>query len=408
MIDGNVTDGYVPGAEVRPAETASAAETTPPGEPVSPATREPAGGTESPAGADFAGGTELAADPAHDGGSAGRPDYPDETEGGYDTPPGPRDPGEVGIEALFAPSPADALPGSYPAADDAGDGGREQASGGGIEGALAGNVLAGGALSSDAALGEPRPVWNQPLGQPVIAPVDQSGPQRRQRIRDLAVDSRMRVWRRRLLLTVIAGAVFAIVFTWRLGLTAAGVVAIADTIYRSRTVASIPPGIKVTRAQRHTQRRLGRLERSGYRSLHSRPIPGSKEFIDHLVVGPAGAFAIDSEKWDWRLPVRTRNARQLWVGPDSKKDRLEHARWEAERAQSLISGNLGREIVVRPAMAIYGPKVPWDILTVRDVDVFKARRLRKYMRKRIRANGDKMESAEIDAIHQAAARVLPL
>jgi hypothetical protein len=363
MIDGNLTDGYVPGAEVRPAETTSAAETTP----------------------------------------------PDDTEGGYDTPPEPGDPGEVGIEALFAPTPADAAPGSQMAAGDALDGDPEQAPGAaGADGMLAGAALAGGALSPDAAIGESRPEWNRPIGQPVITPVDQSGPQRRQRLRDLAVDSRMRIWRRRLLLTVIAGAVFAIIFTWRLGLTAAALVAIADTIYRSRTLASIPPGIKVTRAQRHTQRRLGRLERSGYRSLHSRPIPGSKEFIDHLVVGPAGIFAIDSEKWDWRLPVRTRNARQLWVGPDSKKERLEHARWEAERAQSLISGNLGREIVVRPAMAIYGPKVPWDVVTIRDVDVFKARRLRKYMRKRIRANGDKMERADIDAIHQAAARVLPL
>lgn len=228
-----------------------------------------------------------------------------------------------------------------------------------------------------------------------------------QRLRDFSLDSRMRVWRRRILITVIAGGIFSVIFNWRIGITIAVLVAVADAVYRSRTIAALPAGIKITGAMRRTQRQLNRMERSGYRAMHSRPIPNSPEWIDHLVVGPTGIYAIDSEKWDRRLPIRTRNARQLWHGPESKKDRLEHARWEAEQASTLLSGNLGREIHVRPAMAVYGPKVPWDILTIRDVDVFSGNRLRKYLRKRRKAAASSLTGQEIEKFFLAAEVVLP-
>ena len=47
------------------------------------------------------------------------------------------------------------------------------------------------------------------------------------------------------------------------------------------------------------------MRRDGYFALDARPIPDSREFIDHLVVGPTGVYAIDSEKWDPKLPIRT-------------------------------------------------------------------------------------------------------
>lgn len=229
------------------------------------------------------------------------------------------------------------------------------------------------------------------------------------RLYHLSMDSRMRIWRRRALITALAGVVFSIIFTWRLGLTIAVIVAIADTVYRSRTMASIPPGIKLSRAQRRTQRQLTRLERAGYRSLHSRRIPSSEDSIDHLVVGPSGMYAIDSEKWDRRLPIRTRNARQLWHGPHSKKDRLEHAHWEAKQAGELISVAVGTLVTVRPAMAVYGPKVPWEIATIRDVDVFRGSRLRRYFRKRSRASTlPPLAEEEVERIHRAAMVALPL
>ena len=142
--------------------------------------------------------------------------------------------------------------------------------------------------------------------------------------------------------------------------------------------------------------------------MHSSPIPGSEDQIDHLVVGPAGVFAIDSEDWDKRLPVRTRNARQLWHGPFSKKDRLEHAQWEAQRAADLLSGAIGRPVSVRPAMAVYGPKIPWDVATIREVDVFSGPRLRKYLRRRARQSDVRpLSDDEIEQIYKAANAAFP-
>ena len=207
----------------------------------------------------------------------------------------------------------------------------------------------------------------------------------------------------------MAGLIFSFIFTWRAGLTAAVVAAIADAIYRSRTTASMPPGVRLTGAQKRTQRQLARMERSGYRALHSRPIPGSREFIDHFVVGPTGAYAIDSESWPKHLPIRTRNARQLYHGPFTKKDRLEHALWEAQQATDRLTAELGHPVYVRPVLAVYGPKVPWIVATIREVDVFSGDRLRKYLRRNAAMKERPTLSAgEIEEIYTAAAQVLPL
>jgi len=72
----------------------------------------------------------------------------------------------------------------------------------------------------------------------------------RSKVGDLMADNRMRIWRRRLLIAIAAGLVFSFIFTWRAGLTAAVLAAIADVIYRSRTTASMPAGgVRLTGAQ---------------------------------------------------------------------------------------------------------------------------------------------------------------
>jgi hypothetical protein len=82
--------------------------------------------------------------------------------------------------------------------------------------------------------------------------------------------------------------------------------------------------------------RLRRLSTSGepWRVLHAIPaLPGEPE-IDHLVVGPAGVFALDCATRDESAPgVVTRR-------PDA----------EARRTSELLSQALGRPIVVHPVL----------------------------------------------------------
>ncbi len=271
---------------------------------------------------------------------------------------------------------------------------------------------------------DPRP---EPSGRPVITPVgdahrqlspngNSAGPgsgaadarpegigEHLGSLAHLSRNPRMRTWQRRAIIAVIVGVAFGLLLhNWRWGLTLAVLAAIADTIYRSRTSFNGPAGIRMTRAQKRTARQLSSLQRKGYRAMHCLAIPDSIEQIDHLVIGPAGVFAIDSEDWDRRLPVRTSSHRQLWHGPQNMKDRLVHAQWEADQAAGLLSGEVGSTISVRPAMAVYGPKIPWDVATIRDVDTFSGPRLRKYLRKRARRRDLRLSAAEVERIDKAA------
>jgi hypothetical protein len=216
----------------------------------------------------------------------------------------------------------------------------------------------------------------------------------------------MRIWELRIAVAVVILGVFWYLVSWKLGLTLAIVAIIADTVYRARK--NYAGQIRLTAAQRRTRRQLNKLGRAGYRAMHARPNPESQDQIDHLVVGPAGVFAIDSEDWDKRLAVRTKSGKQLWHGPNSKKDRLQHAQWEAQRAADLLSGAIGKPVIVRPAMAVYGPRIPWDVATIREVDVFSGPRLRKYLRRRARQGEVRpLTDEEIERIFKAANEAFP-
>ena len=126
--------------------------------------------------------------------------------------------------------------------------------------------------------------------------------QRRGNLTHLAADPRMRVWRIRVIVAVLIMVAFSILFSWQVGLTLAVIAVIADTIYRSRRGSDGTRKVRLTGAQRKTRRQLTKLGRAGYRAMNGNLIPGSEEQIDHLVVGPAGVFAIDSEAWDKHWP----------------------------------------------------------------------------------------------------------
>jgi hypothetical protein len=258
----------------------------------------------------------------------------------------------------------------------------------------------------------------RPLGQPVPggepAHPDLDLPEpARPNLPGLTADPRVPVWIRRAIFALVAGVSVGIwQASWRWGLTAAAAVAILDTIYQSKAMSPIPAHVRATSAQRRTRRRLMLLRASGVVSLHGRAIPGSDSIIDHLVIGPAGVFAIDSERWDRRLPIRTtaggKGGGAIYHGPFSQTARLAHARWEAAQAARLISATLRQDVSVSPAMVIYGPMVPWGVATLRGVEVFGGRQVGKFFRRaKRRARGRRLDIEQIGLIYEAADRALP-
>jgi hypothetical protein len=225
---------------------------------------------------------------------------------------------------------------------------------------------------------------------------------------DMVGDPQIQSWIRRSVAAVALGLLFAVVFGIPVGLTVALLVVVLDVFRRSRKQSSVEAWRKPSVPERKTERQLRGMEKAGYRTLHARAVPRdeggvSDGQIDHLVIGPTGVYAVDSEKWDKRLPVRAMSHRKLFLGPFNKKERLDEARWESEQASKLISGELGYEVSVQPSLAIYGPAISWKVLMVRNVDVYSGGRARNYLRRRPKI----LTSVDVQRIFDVAERVLP-
>jgi len=223
----------------------------------------------------------------------------------------------------------------------------------------------------------------------------------------LTVGQRQRWWLWRAGPAFAAGILIAILANWPIALIVAGLILSAGALFSYRISPAFSPAARASSARRRTRRRLARLGPAGYLALHDRVIPGTDQVIDHLVVGPAGIYAVDSEIWDRRLPVRATRGGKLFHGPRDQAARLDHARWEAAQAARVISAALGQPITTRPAMVIYGPTVPWVVVRISGVDVFCGRRLRKYLRREAASRSGYLDDRQIEAIHDIAAQVLP-
>jgi hypothetical protein len=269
-------------------------------------------------------------------------------------------------------------------------------------GLLGGN---GAEVHAESEAQEPgRPRHNRALANSLNRRPLMSGPLVNPHLRN---DPRLRVWVTRAVVALVLLIGFTIGLNWRIGLTVAVIYIAADAILRSKTTAVVPAGVRVTSAQRFTRRRLRVLQASGYLALHARRIPGTKHIIDHVVVGPAGVFTIDSQRLDRRLPLRAVGG-MLYHGRESMEGRFDHAMHEAKHAAKLIAAELGLRVRVRPVMVLYGPSISWMIMKVKGVDVFDGSRVGMYLRRETKAVGKhRLSTSQIAMVLAAAARALP-
>jgi hypothetical protein len=147
----------------------------------------------------------------------------------------------------------------------------------------------------------------------------------------------------------------------------AGLAAAAGAAWRLRFRASQPTRAwrDGARGERATARRLQRLERHGYVVLHDLQVPGSHANIDHLAVGPAGVFVIDSKYYRGALQLGGEG--MLWYGGYPLAQQLATAVWATLRVAEALQ--LPPEVPVVPLLVIHRAPVPWGGLTVAGVQV---------------------------------------
>ncbi|MBH0109595.1 NERD domain-containing protein [Salinibacterium sp. NG22] len=113
--------------------------------------------------------------------------------------------------------------------------------------------------------------------------------------------------------------------------------------------------------------------------LHAVPVGKGDSDIDHVVIGPAGVFTINTKR---------HRGKKIWVGErmlmvaGQKTDHLRNSRHEAKRAAKLLTKATGIPVGVHPVLAIVEPASFTFRQRPQDVSIMDARRLPRWLKRR--------------------------
>jgi hypothetical protein len=134
-----------------------------------------------------------------------------------------------------------------------------------------------------------------------------------------------------------------------------------------------------------------------WRVLHAIPVGTNDADIDHLVVGPAGVFTLNSKHHP---------GARIWVGGDTllvngvRYPYIRNSRHEAGRAARLLTAACGFPVMVTGVVVTVRAN---DLVVKKapdDVQVLTRRQLRRWLRRR----PDVLDQRSMDRIYEAARR----
>jgi hypothetical protein len=113
--------------------------------------------------------------------------------------------------------------------------------------------------------------------------------------------------------------------------------------------------------------------------MHAVPVGTGESDIDHVVIGPAGVFTVNTKR---------HVGKKVWVSPrvllvsGQKQDHLRNARSEAKRAADKLTAALGEPVTVHPLVVIVGAESVKIKEEPTDVTVLRAGQLLRWLTRR--------------------------
>jgi hypothetical protein len=135
----------------------------------------------------------------------------------------------------------------------------------------------------------------------------------------------------------------------------------------------------------------------GWRVINAVPVGSGGSDIDHVVVGPAGVFTINT---------KAHASKRVWAAGRAlringfRQDYIHNSKFEAARATRLLTAAVGREIVVTPIIVMVGISELHYGLTRPEVDVVTSRGIVRNLRRRRHI----LSSTEVTEIVDIASR----
>ena len=204
-------------------------------------------------------------------------------------------------------------------------------------------------------------------------------------------------------LTLAALLVVGVLWSWPVAVVVAALVAVVDTVYRWRTHEAVKTWRKGAVGERRTARALRPLQRRGYTVLHDRSLPRSRANVDHIVIGEAGVFVVDTKNWNGNRRI-TRRGRYVKVGRMSGDKAVDAVIWESGLVAKVLSEELGYLVEVVPVLAIQGPHVPLlRVVKVEGVPLLHPSQVRTW----IVRSGRRLTPEQVARVSEAAERLLP-
>ncbi len=141
----------------------------------------------------------------------------------------------------------------------------------------------------------------------------------------------------------------------------------AATLWYLRLIPQARNLVRGERGEQKVAEALEDLRPAGYRAFHDIVRDGFN--IDHVLVGPAGVFAIETKFRSGRGEITFRNGEGIFVdGRPEEKDSLKQARGNAAEIRKLIKENCALEPWVKPLVVFVGDwrvKNEWKSTDVR-------------------------------------------
>ncbi|MBG0819045.1 nuclease-related domain-containing protein [Planomonospora sp. ID82291] len=207
----------------------------------------------------------------------------------------------------------------------------------------------------------------------------------------------------RAVLAVVAAVVVGVLVSWLAGLVAAVLVAVVDTVYRWRNHEAVRTWRQGAKGERRTARMLRPLRRRGYTVLHDRALPTGQANVDHLIIGAAGVFVVDTKNWNRNKRI-TRRGRYVHVGKTWGDNAVKGVLYESRRVAEALGAAIGRPVDVTPVLAIHGPNVPLlRVMKVEGVPLLRASQVRHW----ITRGGARLSVEEVARLSAAAEQLFP-